>query len=145
MGERTDGNGVHAGRGNVFDGVEGNAAAGFEPEFAIHEFHGFALLIGAHVVEQEHVHAFEGEEITHLLEAGRFELHANAEAYGVNQVASPTGAKPSVTTLPKHLDEKVARLHLAKFGAKLTELSAEQAAYIGVTVEGPYKAEHYRY
>jgi adenosylhomocysteinase len=75
----------------------------------------------------------------------QMELHANAEAYGVNQVANPTGAKPSVTTLPKHLDEKVARLHLAKFGAKLTELSAEQASYIGVTVEGPYKAEHYRY
>jgi len=50
-----------------------------------------------------------------------------------------------VYTLPKHLDEKVARLHLAKLGAKLTELSAEQAAYIGVTPQGPFKAEHYRY
>ncbi|MBP0437464.1 adenosylhomocysteinase [Tianweitania sediminis] len=50
-----------------------------------------------------------------------------------------------VYTLPKHLDEKVARLHLAKLGAKLTELSAEQAAYIGVTPQGPYKPEHYRY
>ncbi|MGV2981527.1 adenosylhomocysteinase [Camelimonas sp. ID_303_24] len=50
-----------------------------------------------------------------------------------------------VYTLPKHLDEKVARLHLAKIGVKLTELSPEQAAYIGVTVEGPYKADHYRY
>ena len=48
-------------------------------------------------------------------------------------------------TLPKHLDEKVARLHLGKFGAQLTVLTAEQAAYIGVTVNGPYKAEHYRY
>jgi adenosylhomocysteinase len=75
----------------------------------------------------------------------QIELHANAESYGVNQVAQPDGKKPTVITLPKHLDEKVARLHLAKFGAKLTELSAEQAAYIGVTVEGPYKAEHYRY
>ncbi len=50
-----------------------------------------------------------------------------------------------VYVLPKHLDEKVARLHLAKLGANLSELSQEQAAYIGVTPEGPYKPEHYRY
>lgn len=50
-----------------------------------------------------------------------------------------------VYTLPKHLDEKVARLHLGKLGVKLTQLSAEQASYIGVPVEGPYKADHYRY
>ncbi len=53
--------------------------------------------------------------------------------------------KNSVYTLPKHLDEKVARLHLAKLGVGLTELSEEQADYIGVTPEGPYKPEHYRY
>lgn len=50
-----------------------------------------------------------------------------------------------VYVLPKHLDEKVARLHLAKVGAKLEVLSPEQAAYIGVTVEGPYKSDAYRY
>ncbi len=50
-----------------------------------------------------------------------------------------------VYILPKHLDEKVARLHLAKIGVKLTELSKEQADYIGVTPEGPFKPEHYRY
>ena len=50
-----------------------------------------------------------------------------------------------VYILPKHLDEKVASLHLAKLGAKLTTLSSEQAAYIGVTPEGPFKADHYRY
>ena len=50
-----------------------------------------------------------------------------------------------VYILPKHLDEKVARLHLAKIGAKLTTLGADQAAYIGVTPEGPFKPEHYRY
>ncbi|HEY1740744.1 MAG TPA: adenosylhomocysteinase, partial [Acidimicrobiia bacterium] len=50
-----------------------------------------------------------------------------------------------VYTLPKHLDEKVARLHLDKLGAKLTTLSEAQAAYIGVPVEGPYKPDHYRY
>jgi adenosylhomocysteinase len=50
-----------------------------------------------------------------------------------------------VYVLPKWLDEKVARLHLGKLGAKLTELSPEQAAYIGVPVQGPYKPDHYRY
>ena len=50
-----------------------------------------------------------------------------------------------VYVLPKHLDEKVARLHLDKLGARLTELSGEQAAYIGVTPQGPFKPEHYRY
>jgi adenosylhomocysteinase len=50
-----------------------------------------------------------------------------------------------VYILPKHLDEKVARLHLDKIGAKLTELTEEQADYIGVTTQGPYKPEHYRY
>ena len=50
-----------------------------------------------------------------------------------------------VKVLPKHLDEEVARLHLAKIGAKLTTLTKEQADYISVPVEGPYKAEHYRY
>ncbi len=50
-----------------------------------------------------------------------------------------------VYVLPKRLDEKVARLHLDKIGARLTTLSQEQADYIGVTVEGPYKPEHYRY
>jgi adenosylhomocysteinase len=50
-----------------------------------------------------------------------------------------------VYTLPKHLDEKVARLHLSKIGVELETLSAEQADYIGVAVEGPFKPEHYRY
>ncbi|HFS67427.1 MAG TPA: adenosylhomocysteinase [Flavobacteriia bacterium] len=50
-----------------------------------------------------------------------------------------------VYMLPKHLDEKVAKLHLEKIGVELTELKPDQAEYIGVTVEGPYKPEHYRY
>ncbi len=50
-----------------------------------------------------------------------------------------------VYILPKHLDEKVARLHLAKIGVKLTELSKDQADYIGVATDGPFKPEHYRY
>jgi adenosylhomocysteinase len=53
--------------------------------------------------------------------------------------------KNEVYILPKHLDEKVARLHLDKIGVTLSKLSPEQAAYIGVTVEGPFKPEHYRY
>ena len=50
-----------------------------------------------------------------------------------------------VYILPKHLDEKVAALHLEKLGAQLSELSPEQADYIGVEQQGPFKAEHYRY
>jgi len=50
-----------------------------------------------------------------------------------------------VYVLPKHLDEMVARLHLDALGVKLTELTKEQSAYLGVPVEGPYKSEHYRY
>jgi adenosylhomocysteinase len=53
--------------------------------------------------------------------------------------------KNDVYVLPKHLDEKVARLHLGKLGVHLTELSEKQAAYIGVSPEGPFKPEHYRY
>jgi adenosylhomocysteinase len=50
-----------------------------------------------------------------------------------------------VYILPKHLDEKVARLHLDRIGVKLSKLNNEQAAYIGVSSEGPFKPEHYRY
>jgi adenosylhomocysteinase len=50
-----------------------------------------------------------------------------------------------VYTLPKHLDEKVAMLHLQKVGAKLTKLRADQASYIGVNEAGPFKPDHYRY
>jgi len=58
-----------------------------------------------------------------------------------NNAAYPVG----VHVLPRHLDEQVARLHLGKLGAKLTELTEDQAAYIGVPVEGPFKPESYRY
>jgi len=50
-----------------------------------------------------------------------------------------------VYTLPKKLDEEVARLHLGKLGVKLTRLSPEQASYLNLPVEGPFKPEHYRY
>ena len=57
----------------------------------------------------------------------------------------PERYEKRVYVLPKHLDEKVARLHLEKIGVKLTRLTKQQADYIGVPVEGPYKAEMYRY
>lgn len=59
--------------------------------------------------------------------------------------SNPGAYKREVYTLPKQLDEKVARLHLAKVGAKLTKLTSEQADYIGVPAEGPYKPDYYRY
>jgi adenosylhomocysteinase len=64
----------------------------------------------------------------------QLELHQHNDKY-----------ENKVYILPKHLDEEVARLHLDHLGVKLTKLSSEQAAYIGVPVEGPYKPEHYRY
>jgi len=59
--------------------------------------------------------------------------------------ANPGKYEKKVYTLPKVLDEKVAALHLEKLGVKLTTLSEEQSAYLGVPVDGPYKPEHYRY
>jgi adenosylhomocysteinase len=64
----------------------------------------------------------------------QIELWKNGETY-----------KNEVYILPKHLDEKVARLHLDRIGVKLTKLDPAQAAYIGVKPEGPFKPEHYRY
>jgi adenosylhomocysteinase len=64
----------------------------------------------------------------------QIELHQNSGRY-----------QKQVYVLPKHLDEKVARLHLDKLGVRLTTLTPEQAAYIGTKVEGPYKPDHYRY
>jgi adenosylhomocysteinase len=64
----------------------------------------------------------------------QIELHQKADTY-----------EKQVYVLPKHLDEKVARLHLEKLGVKLTQLTPSQASYIGVDVQGPFKAEQYRY
>jgi adenosylhomocysteinase len=57
----------------------------------------------------------------------------------------PSEYAKQVFVLPKHLDEKVARLHLDALGVRLTELTPEQASYLGVPVDGPYKSDHYRY
>jgi adenosylhomocysteinase len=64
----------------------------------------------------------------------QIELWTNSENY-----------ENKVYVLPKHLDEKVARLHLAKIGVELDELTDAQAGYLGIGKEGPFKAEHYRY
>ncbi len=64
----------------------------------------------------------------------QLDLWANRDTY-----------KPDVYRLPKKLDEEVARLHLEKIGVKLTKLSPKQAQYLGVSVDGPYKPDHYRY
>jgi adenosylhomocysteinase len=64
----------------------------------------------------------------------QMELHGNDGQY-----------ENKVYVLPKHLDEEVARLHLGRIGAKLTKLRPDQAQYIGVELEGPYKPDHYRY
>ncbi len=69
----------------------------------------------------------------------QIELFEKAEEYVDDE------GRPTVTTLPKHLDEKVARLHLEALGVDLTELTKEQAEYLGVDVAGPYKPDHYRY
>jgi adenosylhomocysteinase len=58
---------------------------------------------------------------------------------------NPGQYQNQVYVLPKHLDEKVARLHLDKLGVKLTTLTDKQAAYIGVSQQGPFKPDHYRY
>jgi len=73
----------------------------------------------------------------------QIDLHLHAQ--GKPTVSGTVYAEKKVYTLPKKLDEQVARLHLDKLGVKLTRLTPEQAAYIGVPVEGPYKPEHYRY
>ena len=64
----------------------------------------------------------------------QMELYNNSDQYEVG-----------VYMLPKHLDEKVARLHLKKLGVEIDELNSDQASYLGIPAEGPYKPEHYRY
>ena len=70
---------------------------------------------------------------------------AQIELFTATQEYVDEAGAPTVTTLPKHLDELVARLHLEALGVDLTELTKEQAEYLGVDVAGPYKPDHYRY
>ena len=70
---------------------------------------------------------------------------ATALDLGYRLIDTASAYKNEVYMLPKHLDEKVAALHLSKLGVELEILSSEQAAYIGVEVQGPFKPEYYRY
>jgi adenosylhomocysteinase len=73
------------------------------------------------------------------------QLDLHLSSVGKPTISGTRYSDKRVYTLPKKLDEKVARLHLPKLGVKLTQLTPDQAAYIGVPVEGPYKSDHYRY
>jgi len=109
---------------------------------------------------QVHEYTFDDGHSVILLSEGRLLNLGNATGHPsfvmsnsfTNQVMAqievftkPDEYKKDVYVLPKHLDEKVARLHLDALGVKLTKLTKEQAEYIGVDVEGPYKPDHYRY
>ena len=106
------------------------AEAGCEPHSVIILAEGRLMNLGCATGHPSFVmsNSFTNQTIAQI------ELWTNAANYG-----------KEVHVLPKHLDEKVARLHLDKLGAKLTKLSPDQAEYIGVHVDGPYKPEHYRY
>ncbi|GAB4518294.1 MAG: adenosylhomocysteinase [Phycisphaerales bacterium] len=106
------------------------ASAGCEPHSVIILAEGRLMNLGCATGHPSFVmsNSFTNQTIAQV------ELWQNAEAYGKD-----------VRVLPKHLDEKVAMLHLEKLGAKLTKLSQDQAEYIGVPVDGPYKPNHYRY
>ncbi|WP_329281460.1 adenosylhomocysteinase [Streptomyces sp. NBC_00691] len=112
------------------------------------------------VKPQVHTWTFEDGKVVIVLSEGRLLNLGNATGHPSfvmsNSFADQTLAQielftktsdypVGVHTLPKHLDEKVARLHLAALGVRLTTLRPEQASYIGVPVEGPYKPDHYRY
>jgi adenosylhomocysteinase len=109
---------------------------------------------------QVHTWTFPDGKVLIVLSEGRLLNLGNATGHPsfvmsnsfTNQVMAqmeifthPDFYERKVYTLPKHLDEEVARLHLDALGVKLTRLRPEQASYIGVEVDGPYKADHYRY
>ena len=124
---------------------------------------GFSKIAGVEIVEikpQVHEWRLPNGRSVLILSEGRLMNLGNATGHPSfvmsnsfsNQVlaqielfANRTNYELGVHVLPKHLDEKVARLHLSALGVELTELTPEQANYIGVPVEGPYKVDHYRY
>jgi adenosylhomocysteinase len=117
-------------------------------------------IVRTEIKPQVHTWTFPDGHLIIVLSEGRLLNLGNATGHPsfvmsnsfTNQVMAqielftkPEDYPVGVYVLPKHLDEKVARLHLAALGVKLTRLTPEQAAYIGVPVEGPYKPDHYRY
>ena len=88
----------------------------------------------------------QSERETVMSQTEQFVLRLNTYGPGgLDDQGHLSAYQKQVYTLPKKLDEKVAMLHLAKLGAKLTKLSTDQAHYIGVPQEGPFKPDHYRY
>jgi adenosylhomocysteinase len=132
----------------------------FDNEIQVDRLHGAAGVTRTNIKPQVDMYTFPGGHSIFLLAEGRLVNLGCATGHPSfvmsNSFANQTLAqldlwknrdvyKAGVYTLPKHLDEEVARLHLEKIGVKLTRLSRKQADYIGVPVEGPYKPDHYRY
>jgi adenosylhomocysteinase len=132
----------------------------FDNEIDMAGLEGFPGVVRKTVKPQVDLFTFPGGNSVIVLSEGRLMNLGNATGHPsfvmsnsfTNQVLAQielftkTDEYPvGVYTLPKHLDEEVARLHLGALGVKLTELTAEQASYLGVPVEGPYKSDHYRY
>ncbi|HEY0335084.1 MAG TPA: adenosylhomocysteinase [Stenotrophomonas sp.] len=132
----------------------------FDNEIQVDALAGFAGVQKINIKPQVDKYVFPGGNAIFLLAEGRLVNLGCATGHPSfvmsNSFANQTLAQidlwqnkdvyeKTVYRLPKHLDEEVARLHLEKIGVVLTKLSAEQAAYLGVAVEGPYKPDHYRY
>lgn len=130
----------------------------FDNEIQVHKLNAYPGIVRENIKPQVDKYTFPDGHAIFLLAEGRLVNLGCATGHPsfvmsnsfTNQVLAQmhlwaTESPVGVYTLPKHLDEEVARLHLAKLGVKLTELTKEQAEYIGVSVEGPYKPELYRY
>ena len=130
----------------------------FDNEIQVHALNAYPGIVRENIKPQVDKYTFPDGHAIFLLAEGRLVNLGCATGHPsfvmsnsfTNQVLAQMhlwATEPSVGvyTLPKHLDEEVARLHLAKLGVKLTALTEEQAEYIGVSVEGPYKPELYRY
>jgi len=132
----------------------------FDNEIDIVGLHQFPGIVRTEIKPQVHEWRFPDGHTVLVLSEGRLLNLGNATGHPsfvmsnsfTNQVIAqievftkPTEYERQVYVLPKYLDEKVARLHLDALGVRLTVLSKEQAEYIGVHVEGPYKPDHYRY
>ena len=130
----------------------------FDNEIQVHKLNAYPGIVRENIKPQVDKYTFPDGHAIFLLAEGRLVNLGCATGHPsfvmsnsfTNQVLAQmhlwaTAPPVGVYTLPKHLDEEVARLHLAKLGVKLTKLTQKQAEYIGVSVEGPYKPELYRY
>ena len=130
----------------------------FDNEIQVHKLNAYPGIACENIKPQVDKYTFPDGRAIFLLAEGRLVNLGCATGHPsfvmsnsfTNQVLAQmhlwaTAPPVGVYTLPKHLDEEVARLHLAKLGVKLTKLTQKQAEYIGVSVEGPYKPELYRY